>query len=91
MELPKQVGYILVTDDGRIMCKEEGRLFLAAFPLCADITAPFLLCKYKSGAKEYAREWHEQVFFDMVPARVKPMKVVVEMRPFMREAKHGND
>lgn len=87
MELPKQVGYILATDNGRILCKEEGRLFLAAFPLSADTTVPFLLCKYKSGAMGYAREWHDQVFFDIVPARVKPVRVIVEMRPFKKDNK----
>lgn len=87
MELPKQIGYILATANGRILCKEEGRLFLAAFPLSADTTAPFLLCKYKSGAMGYAREWNDQVFFDIKPKRVKPVKVIVEMCEFKKEAK----
>lgn len=88
MKLPRTSGYVLATENGDILCRGDGvrGLFLDPFPMEGDVTSPFILCRYRSGAESYAREWRS-LGFVRGAACVKPVKVVVEIRPFSKEDK----
>lgn len=85
MGLLKKIGYAVATDGGALLCKGCGFLYLDPFPMSGDSAGPFIVCEHKSGAEGFAREWNEQTF-RAKSMRVKPVKVVVEIRPFSREA-----
>ena len=86
MELPKQVGYVIATENGEVLCSAEGGgLFLVAYPFIGDMTDSFLLCKYRNAADCYAKEWNDRIFFGAKPKRVKPVKVIVEIREFKKK------
>lgn len=83
----RTTGWILLANNGDILCCSGGARYLRTNLLLGFISEPFLI-RNRNEAYKIAKEWNSGMgLSNRRLFRVRPIRVTVDINPFKKEAK----